>query len=129
MTNEEVRKLKGDELMQFLKDAEENELWQKSVSFWKGMQMRRFFSGDEPMTKRIFHLMDSDKSTKIGMFINIEDGVITDRGDMAAVETMDGHFEFWTDGLIMKVVSKGGRHVEIWEGGVPIKIDDGSEVD
>ena len=53
---------------------------------------------------------------------NFTNGLLNSQDDEPAIE-YPGHWEYWKDGLITKVVTDGGDTEEYWENGVPVRIE------
>ena len=111
MTQEEFDKL--------MKRVESNELYKKSKSLHKGFQFRIF--SDEATGKLVDgqQLREEDGKVVIYLFKN---GVFHSENDEPAIQ-YPGHWEYWENGLIKKVVADGGDTEEYWENGVPVRIE------
>lgn len=121
MTEEEFKKIP------------ENELWQKSVSVHKHLQLHQMTADGKVLEGQESRYEDAngnpsgsenfDEVTARMVIYTFKNGVINSDGDTPAIE-YPGHWEYWKDGLIEKIVSDYGRHVEHWENGVPVSFED-----
>lgn len=118
-----------------LKEIEENELYKKSSSVHKNYQFKQFTLPDgkfvegqqlreEDEKGNVNGEPEFDPGTKRMVIFNFVEGVITDDDNLPAIQ-YPGHWEYWHNGMITKVVDKGGDTEEIWENGVPISIETG----
>lgn len=126
MTQEDFEKLKAK--------MESNELYQKSKSVHKDFQYRYFkdpFTGEEINGQQVREedintLVPGqpgfDESTKRTVIYNFKDGVLDSENDEPAIQ-YPGHYEIWRYGLIEKVFDDGGKTIEYWKEGVPVKIE------
>lgn len=98
---------------------EANELYQKSKAIHKGFQFRIF---TDPKTR--MPLVGQQVQYESGRMVlyNFTNGLLNSQNDEPAIE-YPGHWEYWKDGLITKVVTDGGDTEEYWENGVPVRIE------
>lgn len=133
MTREEIENMNEEETMKFLEEIEKNELWQKSLSVHKDMQMRAMGMNGKPLTGQVSRMEDKngnlqgmenfdETSARLVLFNFNENGVLHSTDDVPAIE-YPGHWEYWENGLITKVVADFGHVVEHWENGVPLKVE------
>lgn len=124
------------EQLDFIVSVENNELYQKSTSIHKKYQYHRFhdsetgalLNGQQVRREDKNGLIEGepgfdDSSSRVVIY-NFFEGVITNDGTVPGIE-YPGHWEYWENGHIVKVVSAGGDTEEIWENGVPVSIENG----
>lgn len=104
-----------------MKIYRQNELFQKSTSPYKDFQNEQFTGAGKLLNGRQSKTDIIDGEAFLVIF-NFKEGLIHSENDEPAIE-YPNHWEFWKDGLIEKVVDDGGRTVEYWENGVPVKIE------
>lgn len=119
-------------LEEFLQKIQSNELYQKSKALHKDYQMHQFMQDGKPLNGQIIRkedldgniMGDPDYNDKKGFLVIyfFKDGILTDDGETAAIQA-GAHWEHWKDGLITSIFAKGGRVLETWEDGVPVKIE------
>ena len=98
---------------------EANELYQKSKAIHKGFQFRIFTDSKTGMP-----LVGQQVQYESGRMVlyNFTNGLLNSQDNEPAIE-YPGHWEYWKDGLITKVVTDGGDTEEYWENGVPVRIE------
>lgn len=118
-----------------LKEIEANELYQKTSALHKDYQFRQFtIENGKTIEGQQIREEDSkgtiegepgfDSSSKRSVIYNFVDGVLTDDEGLPAIQA-PGHWEYWTNGMIKKIVDKGGDTEEYWENCVPVQIETG----
>ena len=113
MTEEEIQAQR--------EEFKKNELYKESSSPYKEYQLEQFtvngemLEGQHPRTDMI-------GNKEYLVIFNFKNGFIHSEDDMPAIE-YPNHWEYWENGFIKKVVDAGGDTEEIWENGVPIKIE------
>lgn len=126
-----MKELTKDEFEKMIEDLHENPLYQKSQALHKEYQFRMFTENGNPMDGQKIRLEDSkgcvegqpnfDNDSKIIVIYNFKDGFLHSENNNPALQ-YPGHFEFWDEGMITKVVADGGSHIEQWKDGVPDNI-------
>lgn len=133
MTREEIESMNEEETMKFLAEIEKDELWQKSFSVHKGMQLRVMGMNGKALTGQVSRIEDKngnvqdmenfdEDSARVVIFNFNESGVLHSKDGTPAIE-YPGHWEYWDNGLITKVVADFGHVVEHWENGVPVTVE------
>lgn len=121
----------------FLQKIKSNQLYQKSKALHKAYQFHQFSKDGNLMNGQIIRkedpqgniIGDPDYNDKKGFLVIyfFKDGVLTDDDKIPAIQA-PGHWEHWKDGMITSIFSDGGRILETWEDGVPVKIDEKEEM-
>lgn len=113
MTEKELKALK--------EQIKNNELYQQSVSTFKDFQFEQFTANGEILEGQHSRI-EKINGKEVLVIFNFKKGLIHSENDLPAIE-YPMHWEYWNNGLIAKVVDNGAETEEIWENGVPIKIN------
>ena len=121
-----------EEFQELMQKMEENPLFKASESLHKYYQFRQFDENGKLKEGQIVRIEDAkgtisgepgfDQSTSRPVIYNFTDGCLNSDGDNPAIQ-YEGHYEIWRMGIIEKVWAKGGKIIEYWEDGVPVKVD------
>ncbi|MBQ8678325.1 MAG: hypothetical protein IJ530_01015 [Treponema sp.] len=114
MTEEEIKAKK--------ESFKQNELYKESSSPYKDYQFEQFTANGEVLSGQHSRPDMIDGSQVLVLFNFNKGGLIHSENDMPAIE-YPNHWEYWSDGLIQKVVDAGGDTEEYWENGVPVRIE------
>lgn len=99
----------------------QNDLYKESTSPYKDFQLEQFTAGGEVLEGSNSRT-DTISGKEVLVIFNFKNGLIHSENALPAVE-YPNHWEYWTDGLITKVVDAGGDTEETWENGVPVRIE------
>ena len=109
------------EITKFRNDCEQNKLYLESSSVHKHFQHVQFGINEIELNGQQCRTEDIN-GNMIPVIYNFKNGYIHNEEDLPAVE-YPLHWEYWKDGLIVKVVDMGGDTEEYWENGVPVRIE------
>lgn len=113
MTVEDIEKMK--------ESFRNNELFQQSTSVHKELQYEQF-SADGEILEGQHSRPEEINGKQVIVLYTFKNGLIHSENNMPALE-YPMHWEFWENGLIKEVYDDGGDTKEIWENGVPVKIE------
>ncbi|MBQ1197046.1 MAG: hypothetical protein IIX47_00385 [Spirochaetaceae bacterium] len=109
------------EITKFRNDCEQSKLYLESSSVHKHFQHVQFGINEIELNGQQCRTEDIN-GNMIPVIYNFKNGYIHNEEDLPAVE-YPMHWEYWKDGLIVKVVDMGGDTEEYWENGVPVRIE------
>ena len=101
-------------------ECKRNKLYQQSSSVYKDFQLERFSANGEIMEGQ-HSRTEIINGHPVLVIFNFKNGLIHSENDLPAIE-YPMHWEYWNNGLITKVVDKGGDIEELWENGIPVEI-------
>ena len=99
----------------------QNDLYKESTSPYKDFQLEQFTANGEVLEGSNSRT-DTIGGKEVLVIFNFKDGLIHSENGLPAVE-YPMHWEYRENGLITKVVDAGGDTEEIWESGVPVRIE------
>lgn len=122
----------ANDFKRFQETILENENFQKSCSKTKFMQFTQFVEGGQVLNGQKIRREDAagniegddgfDATTAHFVIYNFKNGFLHSTNGEPAVQA-PGCWEIWKNGEILKVVSDGGRSIEYWENGVPVRFE------
>ncbi|MCQ2589971.1 MAG: hypothetical protein MJ179_06065 [Treponema sp.] len=121
----------------FLQKIQTNKLYQKSKALHKDYQFNQFSQDGNFLNGQIIRKEDPDGNI-IGdpnyndekgflVIYFFKNGVLTDDDKTPAIQA-PGHWEHWKNGMITSIFANGGRVLETWKDGVPVKIEEKEEM-
>ncbi len=110
-----------NEIKEFKEKISGNTLYQKSCSIMKEYQFVNFSGEDgKAINGQESNFVEINGESKLALF-NFKDGYLHSEENKPAVE-YPMHWEYWNMGVIEKVVDVEKNVEELWENGIPIKI-------
>ncbi len=109
-----------DKIIKMKNDFKKNELYQQSSSVYKDFQFEQFSSNGKVLEGQ-HSKEETINGRSVLVIFNFKNGLIHSENDLPAIE-YPMHWEYWNNGLITKVVDKGGEIEELWKNGVPVEI-------
>ncbi|MGP1586839.1 MAG: hypothetical protein ACTTHG_00685 [Treponemataceae bacterium] len=113
------------EILEKRESFKKNELFQKSCSIFKDFQYEQFEIDGVFLNGQNSKIIEINGVDTVVLF-NFKNGYIHSEDDRPAIE-YPMHWEYWKDGLIEKIVDRGGTIREYWENGVPVRIENNTE--
>lgn len=111
-TIEEIKKIK--------EAFRQNELYQQSLSLCKDYQLEQF-SADGKILEGKHSRIETINGKEMLVIYTFKNGMIHSENDLPAIE-YPMHWEYWDNGLLIKVCDEEKDVREYWENGVPYKI-------
>lgn len=122
-----------EDIERYIEKISHNELYQKSKSVHKGFQFRQFFDQStsslmegvqiryEDANLLVAGQLGFDPASVRKVKYNFKNGVLHSENNEPAVE-YEGHREFWTYGILTKVIDDASAVEEEWKKGVPVVV-------
>jgi len=110
-----------EELTSLKEKIKQNELYKQSTSSFKDYQFEQF-SANGKILEGQHSRIEKINGQEVLVIYNFKNGFIHSENDLPAIE-YPMHWEYWSNGIITKVVDNGGDTEEVWENGFPVRVD------